>query len=144
MGAEGRFTLLHFWSTWCKTCEHELITLENLNRSLSLSHIQIISVAIDSTEENTGKMIERHGLTFVTMLDRSDFAKNFYQINDVPQTFLLNRDGKLIPFIEPASGQAVYRTIGPQAWDRPAVVQFFRNFVDALEYGSQLGESPRS
>ena len=124
---KGKHTLLHFWSTWCKMCKHELITLQNLERATNKKDFQIISVAIDSSMQDILELTENYHLTLKILLDSNDKAKEFYKVTDVPMSMLLNKEGKPVRFKEPDSNKLVKKTKGPQSWDRPEVINYFKN-----------------
>jgi peroxiredoxin len=124
---KGHYTLLHFWASWCKMCKQELITLQNLERAAARRDFRIVTVAIDSPEQGVIELTENYNLKLPILLDLSDKAKNHYKVSEVPMTMLLNESGEIIKFIEPDSGNLVTRTKGPQSWDRPDVIKYFKN-----------------
>ncbi len=125
--ANGKYTLLHFWSTWCPMCKHELIALQNLERTVDRKKIQFISVAIDSPISDVIELIQNYNLKLKIVIDDEDVAKDFYRIGEIPQSILIDRSGKLIKILEPETGKMVSRTKGPQEWDRSeAIRKFFK------------------
>lgn len=109
-------------------CKHELITLQNLERAVDKNKIQILSIAIDSNLQEILELTENYNLNLKILLDNDDKAKSYYQVNEVPATILLDKNAKEIKFKEPESGKAVKRTKGPQGWDRPDVINYFKEF----------------
>ena len=127
-----QITLLHFWSTWCKTCEHELITLRNLNNQIQDNRFKIVSVALDSKIDDVKKVKNRHGLNFEMLTDSENKLKRLYKVKNVPQTLLLSSNLKPMKFTEPETQKTVSITNGPQSWDRMDTARYFKDLLGSL------------
>lgn len=124
---KGTYTLLHFWSSWCPACKHELLMLQNLERMTDRKNLRILTVAIESVEADVREIRENYNIHLDIFMDRNEAAKNYFQIPEVPLTILIDKNGRKVKFSEPDSGKTVLRTKGPQSWDRPEVVKYFKS-----------------
>jgi peroxiredoxin len=118
---KNKYVLVHFWASWCPSCVHELTTLENLYRFLNKEKFTILAVAIDDTKEAVAAIQAKYNFSFSLLLDESNTARNSYKVRSLPQSFLVNKDGSLISFIEPETGNLVSHTSGPQSWDKKRI-----------------------
>jgi len=122
----GRVVFVNFWATWCPPCRDEAPALERLYRSLSGEGFELLGVSID--DPAAGEAIERfraeHGLSFPLLVDADRSVYRAYQATGVPETFLVDR-----------SGRVVERFVGPRDWDEPR----YANAIRAL-----LADRPES
>jgi peroxiredoxin len=127
--SESRYTLLHFWATWCTVCVHELVTLSNLARQFHENQLRVVSISLDSELDKIKSLIERHNLAGEFYMDTWDQARLLFDVDDVPQTVLINRTGELVSFPIPASAALGIKATGPQAWDDAKVVSELKAFT---------------
>lgn len=117
--------MLHFWSTWCVACEHELRMLENFKKHIRPGNLQIISIAIDSTLEDVRRIMNKNSLSGDFYIDSEQTTKDYFEITGIPQTIMLNHKGERIRFLAPETGLSSFSANGPQTWDRPDVIEYF-------------------
>lgn len=120
----GRVVLLNFWATWCKPCEDEIPSMERLYRDLQGEPFQLLAVSVDDGPEPVDAFRKRFGLSFPLLLDPAHEVANAYQTTRFPESFLLDRDGRV-----------VQRYIGPRRWDAPEYVQRIRELVSEAGRG---------
>lgn len=111
--------LLNIWATWCLPCEEEMPSMERLNQELGPEGLRIVAVSID--QESTHKVhrwAEEHGLTFTVLHDRSGEIEQAYQTTGVPESFVIDRHGRLLK-----------RVIGPRDWDSPQQTALFHRLL---------------
>ena len=91
---KGRPIILNFWSTWCATCVAEYQTIREANRVYS--DVQFYSVLYEDTEQNARDFLERYGNAAPILLDPGLRMSIDYGVAGVPETFFINREGKII------------------------------------------------
>lgn len=92
--AANKVTLLNFWATYCGPCIREMPALEQLHQQYAGQGLGVTGIVLDSWQADTaGSMAAKLGTTYPHLLDDGRFARYFYA---VPQTFLVDREGKTL------------------------------------------------
>ena len=102
---EGQVTLINLWGIWCAPCINEMPHLVKMQAKYKDKKFQIVGLNVGDEygekedKENIRNFAKKQRLNYkLGWVDRSILNK-FYetaQIEAVPQSFLINRDGKLI------------------------------------------------
>ena len=115
---EGQVRLINIWATWCAPCREEMPAMEALYKDFQGRGFKIAAVSIDEGGEAGIKAFAQElGLTFDVLHDRTGAIQGVYQTTGVPESFLLDREGKI-----------VRRLIGSHDWNSPAN----RDLIDRL------------
>jgi peroxiredoxin len=103
----GQVVLLNVWATWCQPCRVEMPGMQRLYEQLGPEGLKIAAVSIDEAGPDVVKeFVREHGLTFDILHDPSRAVERIYQTTGVPESFVLNRDGKIVK-----------KVIGAAEWD---------------------------
>jgi len=109
-----KVVLVNIWATWCPSCEWEKSRMERLYRSMRGKDFEILAVSIDALGKDVViPYVERLGVSYRTLLDPKGEIKRLYRITGVPESFLIDKNGRLIRKI-----------IGPLDWSRAEVRMF--------------------
>ena len=93
---KGQVVLLNIWATWCEPCKVEMPSLEQLQKDLGPEGLKIVAVSIDEGGPDVVRQYARDlGLTFEILHDQSGRIKQIYQATGVPETFVINREGRI-------------------------------------------------
>ncbi len=114
----GRVVLVNFWATWCEPCEREMPAMERLYQALPREDFELIAVAIDGKEEDVQTFQDRYRLSFPILLDLDQAVYSSYQTMGVPETLLLDREGRIVE-----------RYVGPREWDAVEYEQRIRELI---------------
>lgn len=98
-----KYILLCFWDIYCIPCIKNIPLLKRLNETYAGKGLQMISISID-TDANLKawkSSLERYDMPWLETCDLPPYIKEpkvrtLYDINYIPQYFLLDKDGKLI------------------------------------------------
>jgi peroxiredoxin len=105
----GQVTLVNVWATWCGPCRAEMPSMERVYQAYKDQGFSIAAVSVD---EGSADKIAAFGrelaLTFDLLHDRSGLIQQTYQMIGVPQSFLLDRAGR-VSFV----------ALGEEHWDSP-------------------------
>lgn len=100
----GRVVVLNVWASWCVPCRDEAPLLERLARTHRQAGDGVVFLGLD-TQDLTGDaraFVRRYGLTYPSLRDGTDRAQRAFEATGVPETFIIDRQGRI-----------AYRHIGP-------------------------------
>jgi peroxiredoxin len=116
----GDVLLLNVWATWCHPCIEEMPTMQAVHDAYADRGLRVVAVSVD--DAGTEKLIRdfqaEYGLTFEILHDPDWRIFDAYQMNGVPSTFLIDREGviRLVRFAEdwnsPANRSEIERLLG--------------------------------
>jgi peroxiredoxin len=115
----GQVILLNIWATWCAPCRVEMPSIERLHRELGPEGLRVLAVSIDEAGPEVVKDFRRElGLTFTIVHDPTRAVERVYQTTGVPETFVINRDGRIVK-----------KVIGAAEWDSPVNRDLIRRLL---------------
>jgi len=112
--------IVHFWSTWCPTCRHELSTLDQLAEQLAEQPLEVVAVAIDDRREQLTTYFAGQTPHYRICLDDGKLKERFGAIA-LPQTAFITGSGKDTMLRNPQSGLLEARFIGERDWRSPSL-----------------------
>lgn len=115
----GKVVVLNFWATWCQPCVSELPSLQRLYTDYKSKGLEIVAIGIDDEPSNLEEFRRSYGLSFPILIDRDGSVKSKYKLTGVPETFFLDRDGKITMLVSPLDGRPAIKITGPVDWDAP-------------------------
>jgi len=95
----GKVVLLDFWASWCGPCRKENPNVVKMYKKYQEKGFDILGVSLDKTKDRWLKAIKQDGLTWHHVSDLrgwSNSAARIYNVTSIPQTILLDKDGKII------------------------------------------------
>jgi cytochrome c biogenesis protein CcmG, thiol:disulfide interchange protein DsbE len=93
---KGKVVLLNFWASWCLTCEDEAKALEEVWKEHKGSN-GVVFIGIDyvDTDQEAQAYLKRFGITYPNGPDLRLKISQIFGVTGVPETFLIDQDGKL-------------------------------------------------
>jgi cytochrome c biogenesis protein CcmG/thiol:disulfide interchange protein DsbE len=92
----GKVVYLDFWASWCQSCRHSLPWMERLHRGHQPAGLEVISVNIDETPADARAFLKRNPVGFPVIEDSQGTIAALYDVQDLPTSFLVDRDGVLL------------------------------------------------
>ena len=95
----GNPIIISFWATWCKPCKAELNTIaEEYDDWVDETGVKLIAVSIDDARSSTRvePYINAQGWEYLVLLDPNGDLKRAMNVNNVPHTFLVDGNGKIV------------------------------------------------
>ncbi len=89
---KGKPHVLVFWAVWCGPCAAELREVERVSRT---EKIPFVGIAVDSSEKQARRMVERTGITFANYLDYDSAFADTLGISGVPSLLLIDGNGRV-------------------------------------------------
>jgi len=96
---KGKVVVLNFWASWCKPCEEEAAELETAWRIYQPGG-EVIFLGVDYVDTETEAMayLENFDVTYPNGPDLRTQISQAFRIRGVPETYILDQDGKLAAF----------------------------------------------
>jgi peroxiredoxin len=91
----GRVVLVNFWATWCAPCRKEMPHLNRLYEKYRASGFVLLGVNVDDDTSKAAAVAAQLGLKFPVLLDSDKTASRLYDLNAMPSTVLVDRDGRV-------------------------------------------------
>lgn len=91
----GKAVFLNFWASWCPPCRAEARTLEAAWQSYKDRDVVFLGVDIQDTEEDARAFIKEFGITYLNGRDASAKIAINYGVWGIPETFFIDRQGRI-------------------------------------------------
>ncbi|HAH24676.1 MAG TPA: alkyl hydroperoxide reductase [Prolixibacteraceae bacterium] len=95
----GKVVLIDFWASWCGPCRKENPNVVKLYQKYHGKGFEILGVSLDKSKDEWMKAIQQDQLSWLHVSDLQfwqNTAARLYSVNSIPQSFLLDKDGKII------------------------------------------------
>lgn len=88
--------VIDFWATWCAPCLKELPELSKLQKKYD--DIQVIAISVDKSRKinQVKREVKSHHYKFLTLIDKGGIYQKKMNIKNIPQIFLLDKDGNIV------------------------------------------------
>ena len=95
----GKPIIISFWATWCKPCKAELNTIaEEYEDWVDETGVKLIAVSIDDARSSSRvePYVNAQGWEYLALMDPNSDLRRAMGVNNVPHTFLVNGEGKIV------------------------------------------------
>ncbi len=91
----GQVVLVNFWATWCGPCREEMPRLDTLYQKYHKSGFVLLGVNVDDDPHTALATAAKLGVSFPVLLDTDKKVSKLYDLNTMPSTIVIDRDGKV-------------------------------------------------
>ncbi|GEM_PF-2164953 len=120
----GGPVLINFWASWCHTCVEEIPSLNRLADHYAGGAFRIVSISEDGPTpkawDDIANFQQRLPLHYQILLDADGAVANRYGTYMLPESYLLDRHGRL-----------VRKIVGAIVWDHPNVLAEIDQLIEA-------------
>lgn len=92
---EGKVVVLNFWASWCVECLLEADLLENTWQEYADKDVVFLGVAYIDVEPKSKAYLEQFNITYPNAPDLRSSISDKYEITGVPETFFIDKEGKV-------------------------------------------------
>jgi len=122
----GKTVVLDFWATWCGPCVATLPIVSEVTLSFKDRGVAFFAVNLREKADQIYKFQTDKSLSFPVLLDADGSVANLYLAKEIPQSVLIDKDGKI---------QAVHVGFSPSL--KTTLTQQLNDLLD----GKQLTEA---
>ena len=91
----GRPVVINFWSSTCVPCKTEAASLERLYTSHRNSGLLVVGIDPEDFKADARRFIADHHVTYPNVADVGEHVATRYGIDGTPETFLIDRRGRV-------------------------------------------------
>lgn len=90
----GKIVVIEFWASWCGPCRETMPHVEKLHKEFKDRGLVVLGMN-DEEVADAKRFVQKHGYTFPTLVDAESAVSKQYGIQAIPQTVVIDRDGKI-------------------------------------------------
>jgi len=94
----GKPAVINFFASWCGPCKAEAKILETASRQYR-GKIAFVGIDYHDVTSDGRRFLRAHDITFPTVQDGSGKIGDEYGLTGVPETFVVNAQGRLLKHI---------------------------------------------
>jgi cytochrome c biogenesis protein CcmG/thiol:disulfide interchange protein DsbE len=95
-GLRGRVVVVNFWASWCvPACYEEAPVLQQAWRDDEKRGVTLVGINVQDKDEAARQFMEQFGFTFPNAMDVGGKVAVDYGVYGVPETFFIDRKGRI-------------------------------------------------
>jgi peroxiredoxin len=119
----GKVVFLNIWATWCAPCREEMPSIESLyNDFKGNKDFVVLAVSQDTDGSMVQPFIEQNHLQFTVLLDPRNEVGERYDVNGIPETFIIGRDGRIVA-----------HHVGPYDWSNADIREALQELIKSRQ-----------
>ena len=91
----GEVVLINFWATWCGPCRQEMPILDRLHQRYEDTGFTVLGVNVEGEAGPAQELVDKTKVTFPVLIDDGQRVSELYDLEAMPSTYVIDRDGKL-------------------------------------------------
>jgi len=90
---QGKPVLINFWATRCPPCRGEMPYIQEIYEEWSGNGLVVLAINIGESSSSVEGFMQSNGLSFTVLLDTKQNVAQKYNIQYIPTTFFIDKDG---------------------------------------------------
>lgn len=91
----GEVVLLNFWATWCGPCRQEMPELDALHQRYKDMGFTVLGINVNENSSDADEMLSENPVSFPVLYDASSQVSELLDVDAMPTTILVDRDGTM-------------------------------------------------
>ena len=91
----GEVVMINFWASWCAVCKDEMPILNDLHLRYQDHGLAMLGVNIEEDKKAVQKALRELKVVYPVLFDTDQAVSKLFDIEDMPSTVLVDRDGNL-------------------------------------------------
>jgi cytochrome c biogenesis protein CcmG/thiol:disulfide interchange protein DsbE len=119
LGAQqGNVVVINFFASWCAPCQQEAADLEQTWREYQGRGVQFFGIAYKDANSKAQAFLDEFDVTYPSAVDPGNSTARAFGLTGVPETFVVDRQGKLVrhflgPITQAQLRQEIDKALGP-------------------------------
>jgi peroxiredoxin len=119
----GKVVFLNIWATWCAPCREEMPSIESLyNDFKPKKDFVVLAVSQDTDSAAVAPFVKQNHFKFTVLLDPRNEVGEHYDVNGIPETFIIGRDGRIVA-----------HHVGPYDWSNADIREALEELIKSKQ-----------
>jgi cytochrome c biogenesis protein CcmG, thiol:disulfide interchange protein DsbE len=92
---KGKVVVLNVWASWCGPCESEMPLLQRTHEKIASQGGMVLGIDMQEPPEKALEFLSEKKVTFPSLRDRDREYSRKFGVSGYPETFLIDRDGRI-------------------------------------------------
>jgi cytochrome c biogenesis protein CcmG/thiol:disulfide interchange protein DsbE len=92
----GKVVVINVFASWCPPCLAEAPILEREQHEIARDNATILGVTYQDNTGDSEAFVRQHHITYPVVRDVSGNFASAFGVSGVPETFVINRQGKIV------------------------------------------------
>lgn len=93
---QGQAVVVNFFASWCNPCREEAAALEQAWRHYEGQGVQFVGIAYKDAGSKAQAFLTEFGASYPSALDPGNRISRAYGVTGVPETFIIDQQGRLV------------------------------------------------
>jgi peroxiredoxin len=89
----GQVVLINFWASWCGACRQAMPIFNEIHEKYRQAGLVMLSINVDDETQRALHMAQSLKIRFPVLLDDQKTVSQLYQLDTMPLTVLIDREG---------------------------------------------------
>jgi cytochrome c biogenesis protein CcmG/thiol:disulfide interchange protein DsbE len=119
----GKVVFLNIWATWCAPCREEMPSIESLYNDFKANKDFVVLAVSQDTDGGTVRpFVAQNHIQFTVLLDPRNEVGERYDVNGIPETFIIGRDGRIVA-----------HHVGPYDWSNADIREALQELIKSRQ-----------
>jgi peroxiredoxin len=91
----GKVVYVNFWASWCVPCRKELPDIQAIYDEKRGDGLEVLAVNVKDDSDTATAFFSGRNLTLPLLLDRDGSVYDQYKLQGLPDSFFVDRDGRI-------------------------------------------------